>query len=73
MEANSQRPQKWVEIINEPICRFVIVHVYVLMFKGLVHLPYLFYLAPILIYFTQPNLVCFALALPYLTYTLALI
>jgi hypothetical protein len=51
MEANSQRPQKCVEIINEPICKFVIVHVCVLMFKGLVHLPCMLYLAPILIYF----------------------
>jgi hypothetical protein len=60
MATNSWKPKEWVGITSGPNCIFTIVRVFVLLFKGITQLPYLFYFAPILFFFalfTQPCLV----------------
>jgi hypothetical protein len=39
MEVDLRKPNEWVGIANEPNCKFAIVHVCVLLFKGPAHLP----------------------------------
>jgi hypothetical protein len=64
MEVDSRKPNEWVEIANEPNCRFVTTHVRVLLLKGPTHLPCL-----ALSSFASPCLALapFCLALPTLS------
>jgi hypothetical protein len=69
MEANSRKPKEWVGIVNEPSCKFVSVHVHVLLHRGHACLSYLLCFAPILLCFALPCLLylaftphCFALS-----------
>ncbi len=63
MKVDLRKPNEWVGIANEPNCKFAIVHVCVLLFKSLAHLPCF---ALILLCLTLPfpihsTLPCFAL------------
>jgi len=70
MEENSQKPKEWMGIANEPNYRFAIACARVLLFKGLAHLPCLFYLALVPLYFALRYLICSALPLPHFCFAL---